>query len=90
MKISRIETIWFDEQPNTLWVQIHTDDGLIGLGETYYVPRAVSAMIHDVFGTLLLAWCAMHGEEHRLDAARVSFVLPSFFLAWHLGSSAKV
>ncbi len=54
MKISRIETIWLDEQPNTTWVRIHTDDGLIGLGETYYVPRAISAVVHDVFANLLL------------------------------------
>lgn len=39
MKITRIETVWIDEQPNTMWVRLHTDDGLIGLGETFYVPR---------------------------------------------------
>ena len=54
MKITRIETIWIDEQPNTLWVQLHTDDGLVGLGETYYTQRAVSAIINDVFTSLLL------------------------------------
>jgi L-alanine-DL-glutamate epimerase-like enolase superfamily enzyme len=54
MKITRLETIWIDEQPNTVWLRIHTDDGLIGLGETFYVPRAVSAVIHDVFATLLI------------------------------------
>ena len=54
MKIARLETVWFDAQPNTMWLRIHTDDGLVGLGETYYVPRAVSAVIHDVFATLLL------------------------------------
>ena len=43
MKITRIESIWLDEQPNTTWVRLHTDDGLIGLGETFYVPRAISA-----------------------------------------------
>lgn len=64
MKITRIETIWFDEQPNTLWVRLHTDDGLIGLGETYYVPRAVSAMIHDVFANLLLGRSAFDIENH--------------------------
>ena len=52
--ISRIETIWIDEQQNTCWVRLHTDDGLIGLGETFYVPRAVSAVIHDVFAALLI------------------------------------
>ena len=54
MKITRIETVWIDEQPNAMWVRLHTDDGLIGLGETFYVPRAVSAIIHDVFANLLL------------------------------------
>ena len=64
MKITRLETIWFDEQPNTMWVRIHTDDGLIGLGETYYVPRAVSAIIHDVFASLLLGRSAYDIENH--------------------------
>jgi galactonate dehydratase len=64
MKITRLETVWFDEQPNTIWVRIHTDDGLIGLGETYYVPRAVSAMIHDVFATLLLDRNPLDIENH--------------------------
>ena len=54
MKITKLETVWYDEQPNTMWVQVHTDDGLVGLGETYYVPRAVAAIIHDVFANLLL------------------------------------
>ena len=64
MKITRLETIWFDEQPNTTWVRIHTDDGLIGLGETYYVPRAISAMVHDVFANLLLGRSAFDIESH--------------------------
>ena len=54
MKIRKLETIWFEEQFNTLWLRIHTDEGLIGLGETYYVPRAVAAVIHDVFANLLV------------------------------------
>jgi galactonate dehydratase len=64
MRIVRLETIWYDEQPNTLWVRIHTDDGLIGLGETYYAPRAVSAMIHDVYANLLLGRQAFDIENH--------------------------
>jgi galactonate dehydratase len=64
MRIERIETIWFDEQQNTCWVRLHTDDGLIGLGETYYVPRAVSAIIHDVFANLLLGRSAFDIERH--------------------------
>src|SRR5512135_1195045 len=64
MKITRIETVWIDEQPNTCWVRLHTDDGLIGLGETFYVPRAVSAMIHDVFANLLLGRSAFDIANH--------------------------
>jgi L-alanine-DL-glutamate epimerase-like enolase superfamily enzyme len=64
VKITRLETVWLDEHPNNLWLQIHTDDGLIGLGETFYVPRAVSAMIHDVLAKLLLGREAFDIENH--------------------------
>lgn len=64
MKITRIETIWIDAQPNTLWVRLHTSDGLIGLGETFYAPRAVSALIHDVFANLLIGRSAYDIENH--------------------------
>lgn len=64
MKITKLETIWIDEQPNTTWVQLHTDDGLIGLGETFYVPRAVSAMVHDVFASILLDRNPLDIENH--------------------------
>ena len=50
--------------PNNLWVRVHTDDGLIGLGETYYLPRAVAAVIHDVYAPLLLGRDPLgHGEQ---------------------------
>ncbi|MBL8117177.1 MAG: mandelate racemase/muconate lactonizing enzyme family protein [Anaerolineae bacterium] len=64
MKITRLETIWIDDQPNTTWVRIHTDDGLIGLGETFYVPRAIAAMVHDVFAGLLLGRSPLDIENH--------------------------
>jgi len=64
MKITRIETIWLDDQPNTTWVRLHTDDGLIGLGETFYVPRAISAIVHDVFANLLLGRSPFDIENH--------------------------
>jgi len=35
MKIAAIETIRTTEFPNLLWVQVHTDAGLVGLGETF-------------------------------------------------------
>jgi galactonate dehydratase len=40
--------------PNLLWVQLHSDDGLIGLGETFYLPAAVESVIHDVIAGFIL------------------------------------
>src|ERR1035438_4037205 len=64
MKINRLQTIWLDEHPNNLWVRVHTDEGLVGLGETYYVPRAVNAVIHDVFAPLLIGRDPLDIENH--------------------------
>ena len=36
MKVSSIDTLRIDEFPNLLLVEVKTDSGLIGLGETFY------------------------------------------------------
>lgn len=47
MKITAIDTIQLAEFPNLLWLHLHTDEGLIGLGETFFGPDAVAAYIHE-------------------------------------------
>ena len=47
MKITAIETINLDEFPNVLWVHVHTDEGIVGLGETFYAVEPVIAHIHQ-------------------------------------------
>ncbi|MFI5454582.1 MAG: mandelate racemase/muconate lactonizing enzyme family protein [Isosphaerales bacterium] len=64
MKITRIETLRLPEHPTTIWVQIHTADGLVGLGETYHVPGAVEAVIHDYAAQFLLGQSAFDRERH--------------------------
>ena len=64
MKITRLETIRLGRHPHSLWLRIHTDDGLIGLGETSYAPRAVSALIHDDLAPLLLGQSPLDIERH--------------------------
>ncbi len=54
MKIVKVETIRNSALPNVLWVQLHSEDGLIGLGETYYLPSAVEAVIHDLLASFVL------------------------------------
>jgi galactonate dehydratase len=47
MKITQVETIRLGEFPNILWVRIYTDEGLVGLGETFMGAAAVEAYIHE-------------------------------------------
>ncbi|MEZ4530848.1 MAG: mandelate racemase/muconate lactonizing enzyme family protein [Thermomicrobiales bacterium] len=54
MKVTKVETIWLEEFTNVLWIQIHTDEGLIGLGETFFGVRAVEAYVHETIAPYLL------------------------------------
>ena len=54
MKINALETIRLDEFPNLLWVRIFTDQGCIGIGETFYGAQAVEAHIHETLAPRLL------------------------------------
>jgi len=54
MKIRGVETIRLEEFGNLIWVLIQTDEGLTGLGETFFGPRAVEAWIHETAAPLLL------------------------------------
>ncbi len=47
MKITSIETLRPKEHPNVLWVQVHTDEGITGLGETFYGAASAEAYIHE-------------------------------------------
>ena len=67
MKIVAIETIVPGELsplPSLVFVRVHTDAGLVGCGETYYTPRAVSTYIHEFLAPL------RHGDgRHRSRSA---------------------
>jgi galactonate dehydratase len=54
MRITRVETIASRTYPNLLWVRLHTDQDLIGLGETFYGPAAVAAYTHETAAPYLL------------------------------------
>jgi galactonate dehydratase len=67
MKISKIETVTYTPQPNILWVRLYTDDGLIGLGETYYLPKATEAVVHNMIADFLLGQSPFDVERHWDD-----------------------
>lgn len=70
-RIVRLETVVpHDTMPGLLALRIHTDAGtvagepVIGHGETYYVPTAAAAVIHDFFAPRLLGSSATAIESH--------------------------
>jgi galactonate dehydratase len=64
VKISAIETIHFGAYPNILWVEIHTDEGITGLGETFRGPRAAAAHVHEAIAPYLLGKDPLAIEAH--------------------------
>jgi L-alanine-DL-glutamate epimerase-like enolase superfamily enzyme len=77
VRITSIETLRTDEFANVLWVRVHTDSGLIGLGETFYGAGAIEAQIHDTFAGRLLGRDplrieALHREMLSLPMAQSS------------------
>ena len=47
MKITRLETVRVAERANLLWLLVHTDEGLTGLGETFFGAETVEAYVHE-------------------------------------------
>ncbi|MHA1555171.1 MAG: mandelate racemase/muconate lactonizing enzyme family protein [Alphaproteobacteria bacterium] len=64
MKIDALETVYVDEFPNLLWIQAHTDKGLVGLGETYFGVDAVEAHVHEYIAPYLLGQNPLEIERH--------------------------
>ena len=64
MKITALESVRLSAHPNLLWVRVHTDEGLTGLGETYFGAASAEADLHERIAPLLL------GE----DASRIDYL----------------
>jgi L-alanine-DL-glutamate epimerase-like enolase superfamily enzyme len=82
MKITAIETLQIAERPNFVWLQIHTDAGLIGLGETQRDPDAVASYIHATVAPYLIG-------RDPADIERHSRHLTSCYLG-HGAASAEI
>ncbi|GAB0120370.1 mandelate racemase/muconate lactonizing enzyme family protein [Acidisoma sp. 7E03] len=77
MRITGIETFRLAEFANVLWVHLHTDAGLTGLGETFYGAGAVEAHIHDTLAGRLIGRDplrieALHRDMLNLPLAQAS------------------
>jgi galactonate dehydratase len=69
LKIVGLETIRVAEHANLIWVRVHTDDGIVGLGETFFGARAVEAFIHETAAPLLLGRNPLEIDKISRDLA---------------------
>src|SRR5690606_23180047 len=61
-KITAIRSIRIKERPNLIWVEIETDDGLKGLGESFRGAQAIESVVHEQVAPWLLGRDARHIE----------------------------
>ena len=47
MKLAKLETLRLAEFPNLVWLRVHADQGLVGLGETSFGAESVEAYLHE-------------------------------------------
>jgi galactonate dehydratase len=60
--ITALRTVRIGERPNLIWLEIDTDDGLTGLGETFRGAEAVEAVLHEQVAPWLIGRDARHIE----------------------------
>lgn len=54
MRISSVTTLRLRDYPNLCYVSVETDDGLTGIGETFFGARAVASWVHETAAPYLL------------------------------------
>ncbi|MGI8312607.1 mandelate racemase/muconate lactonizing enzyme family protein [Saccharopolyspora hattusasensis] len=69
MKIIEVETIRPQIQSNLVFVRLRTDEGLTGLGEAFFGPKAVEAYIHESAAPILFSMDSAN-PEHVMMALR--------------------
>lgn len=67
MKITSLETIRLAEFANLIWVRLHTDEGLVGLGETFMGAAAVEAYLHETVAPKIIGRDPMQIEAINRD-----------------------
>jgi galactonate dehydratase len=90
MKITEIETIRVAEFSNVLWVRVHTDEGVIGLGETFYGAGAVEAHIHETLAQRLLGRNPLHVEALNKEMVNLPMAQSSTGVEYRAASAIDI
>jgi len=70
-RVISLRTIRIAERPNLIWVEIETDEGLTGLGESFRGAQAVEAVIHEQVAPWLLG-----RDSRRIEAVSRQLTAP--------------
>ena len=73
MKIVEVQTVRCEEYAEFIGVQVKTDNGLSGLGETCFGPESVEAYVHESVAPRLLGQDPLTIERHAKE-------LPAFYV----------
>ncbi|WBV45200.1 mandelate racemase/muconate lactonizing enzyme family protein [Pseudoroseomonas cervicalis] len=75
-KITCLRTFRIAERPNLIWLEIETDEGLVGLGESFRGAEAVEAVLHEQVAPWLLG-----RDARRIEAVSRHLMTP--YLGFH-------
>jgi galactonate dehydratase len=81
-KILCVRTIRIADRPNLIWVEIETDEGLVGLGESFRGAQATEAVIHEQVAPWLLG-----RDSRRIEAVSRHLMTP--YIGFH-GAGAEI
>ncbi|WP_353174742.1 mandelate racemase/muconate lactonizing enzyme family protein [Paracandidimonas soli] len=79
-KITAIRSIRIKERPNLIWVEVETDDGLKGLGESFRGAQAVEAVLHEQVAPWLLG-----RDARQIEAVSTHLMHP--YVGFHSASA---
>jgi galactonate dehydratase len=69
--IKCLRTIRIAERPNLIWVELETDEGLVGLGESFRGAEAVEAVLHETVAPWLIG-----RDSRRIEAISRQLLTP--------------
>ena len=70
-KITCLRTLRIAERPNLIWVELETDEGLVGLGESFRGAQAVEAVLHETVAPWLIG-----RDSRRIEAVSRHLMTP--------------
>lgn len=79
-KITKLRTLRLQAYPNSIWVEVETDEGLVGLGEAWRGTAAVETVIHDEMAKWLIGQ-----DSRRIEYISRTLLTP--YVGFHSASA---